>query len=110
MNETKHTTKPWTVGNECLWHIDEATGMGYRFRPIEFDGGCLAWVSADDGDEEAEPNARLIAAAPDLLEALERYEKLNEDLCGCDLYDTDAGKLCPHCEARAAITKAIQQE
>lgn len=60
----QHTRGPWTVGDGHLWHTDKATGMGYRFSPIDFHGGCLAWVAADDGDSEATPNASMIALAP----------------------------------------------
>jgi len=48
----------------------------------------------------------LIEAAPDLLEAMERWVAINEGCCGCDLYDTEAGEKCPLCAARAAIAKA----
>lgn len=95
---TKHTAGPWTVGDGHIWHADEATGMGFRFAPIEFNGGCLAWVASDEGDHEAEPNARLIAAAPELLEACER--------CIAALQANGAPNCEAAKEARAAIAKA----
>ena len=49
---------------------------------------------------DAEANARLVAAAPDLLEALERIAEV------CNGYDLEAGWACKH--ARAAIAKATQ--
>ncbi len=58
-------------------------------------------------------NARLIAAAPDLLAALDRLMRaLAEDIpCECAkdgnpdaIYEV--GEVCPTCEARAAIAKA----
>lgn len=98
-----HTPGPWTVGDGHIWHIDEATGMGYRFKPIEFAGGCLAWVADDDGDAEAEPNARLIAAAPELLKELkefvDRWTKYDRPPTGDDL------AVYIRC-ARKAIAKA----
>jgi hypothetical protein len=59
---SKHTPGPWIV------HTD---GHSIDVRAVDFYVGC---ISADpDTDEEYETNAanaRLIAAAPDLLEAL----------------------------------------
>ena len=66
-----HTPGPWHVDDGHIWHTDEQTGMGYRFKPIAFGGGCLAWVADDEGDCESGPNAALIAAAPDLAETLQ---------------------------------------
>lgn len=59
----QHTPGPWTQGTsengvECVWldgHTESVRGMG--------DNGT--WI-----DCNTEANARLIAAAPDLLEAL----------------------------------------
>lgn len=64
----KHTTGPWTV-----------TGSGGRWEQrlsIRADNwGCVAHIGVDRGlphwDEPQRANARLIAAAPQLLEALQ---------------------------------------
>ena len=61
---SKHTPGPWKVsssGND----IENAYGAG---------------VCALYADESSEANARLIAAAPELLEALERLVAANADL------------------------------
>ena len=62
MTNTKHTPAPWHVINEeCLVITDNF-------------GQELFEYTAEGKDEfitEAEANARLIAAAPELLEALE---------------------------------------
>lgn len=59
----KHTPGPWRVS-------------GVNSTDIEADSNSTfwAWVSVDTPEEERKPNALLIAAAPDLLEALENLE------------------------------------
>ncbi len=67
----KHTPGPWSVidGNK-----DVIAGNKEDFCPIQGCGCCGSpWVSDakfSDTSDEAKANARLIAAAPDLLEAL----------------------------------------
>lgn len=73
---TKHTPGPWTV---------ESTGMGYSVRG-DGNGHCVVFTNTAScskaalrrsisKDEEESANARLVAAAPDLLEALERITR-----------------------------------
>ena len=62
MSESKHTPGPWSAGTYCL-------------QPTVFwdkGNGTVAIASIHDGYAKGDPkaNARLIAAAPDLLEAL----------------------------------------
>ncbi len=59
---TKHTPAPWTQGHSpagitCVW-LDGAT------EPLHEMGRCTSWI-----DCNTEANARLIAAAPELLDA-----------------------------------------
>jgi len=63
MSNTKHTPGPWMVGH----FNDVRTGDGYR---------SLANVSSSF-ELPAEANARLIAAAPELLEALEAFKAID---------------------------------
>lgn len=82
--ETMHTAGPWVVetpmGDECPW-IVEAGKQPWERR-------CIAQVPAEDpvNDEDKDPvapisiqeamaNARLIAAAPAMLKALEEIER-----------------------------------
>lgn len=68
---------------------------------------------------ERPANAKLIAAAPDLLAALERLlderDQFHSDTESCECgengtgYD-DAGKPCEHIQARRAIARAIVSE
>lgn len=64
MSEAKHTPGPWRVfiakGGHAIIGIGELTGEGVA------DCGFGVWRG---GSEEAMANARLIAAAPELLEA-----------------------------------------
>lgn len=101
-----HTKGPWRVeeGTTLVWgacNPDDLTnyGMGYpvaecRITPIS------SWAKGPDSDE-GEANARLIAAAPDLLEVAKRLASLEHE---------DMGRAFPSREdiaaARAAIAKA----
>ena len=83
-----HTPGPWVYdfdpdGNRHVVYSDDGKVTELRFK-------------------DAEANARLIAAAPDLLEACQRMVKWAEDW--------KAGNTHPHDDwlfARAAIAKAI---
>ena len=93
---SKHTPGPWTP----------EFGEAYRVRSQQ-DGGQIAIMmnlkgqfglaGRRSGDEVA-ANARLIAAAPDLLEALEKIAQINP-------YDTSSMGYVVSL-ARAAIVKA----
>jgi len=91
MTTTKHTPGPWSASpsptSDGLYHVYKADG---NFLTLE--------------DAEHEANARLIAAAPDLLEALESLyhtaNSIGEDTCDPVAF---AGALE---DARAAIRKA----
>ena len=93
MSEAKHTPGPW-----------QACDVGDY---SDYDGRCRVILGNDlriavvlgDHDESA-ANARLIAAAPDLLEELEDMVSLVEYLMN-DSYDNKETA-----EARAAIAKA----
>ena len=92
----KHTTGPWVI------HPDDDLHPEYSGHVMTRDGYAVAdcileWSSIEECEQIA--NARLIAAAPDLLEALRNL---------ADLYDTDKGcrSLPEYIAARAAIAKA----
>jgi hypothetical protein len=90
-NETKHTPGPWTNSPSC--HVYSPRGE----------------LVADAGESYTlaistmEANARLIAAAPDLLAAL--YEA-TEWIYERNLYDGGTGLLPVVAIMRAAISKA----
>ena len=87
MAHAQHTPAPWRLnaGNETLV-------MGSNQRPI---ARAECGGTAGIGLAEAEANARLIAAAPELLEALKEMR---------DWYQKYIG--LPACAANAAIAKA----
>jgi len=95
--ETKFTPGPWVVDPDdrpdMEWnnHIISATHPHLTICFMSHDG--------DGINEHGEANARLIAAAPDLLEALRPFANFACDE-PCD---------CHNCRARAAIAKALGQ-
>ena len=102
MSEAKHTPGPWvleTVRTSC--------GICHKVGPFpgrrENDEPRHACLYADypskhnPADAELDANAILIAAAPDLLDALEKFVKYAVE-CNDDSFELD--------HARAAIAKA----
>ena len=90
---SKHTPGPW--------EIEEHYHSGYRWisGPKHSQLAQVVWcMSYEDRSPECEANAHLIAAAPELLEALENLLKVHEGEGGTQHH---AGDM-----ARAAIAKA----
>ena len=101
---SKHTPGPWELRtwDEDCWRVLGTNGVGIP--------GCysIADVINGNGSEQNKANAALIAAAPDLLQALQllhddiaEYARIN-NLGG---FDNHAMKL-----ARAAIAKATGEQ
>jgi len=119
MSRAEHTPGPWQAcghdrgGCECrmVWSLpDDVVVAAATMAPDEI---CCGEGIADM--EIAKANARLIAAAPDLLEACERAADIEEDRYGCTCdegggYDAIAGGRCPLCQYRAAIAKAEESQ
>lgn len=100
MQDTKHTPGPWITDDR---HIHPASGLTYP-RGVEPETDVIVLVDTDqhaDGllNETDKANLRLIAAAPDLLEALEKVTNSLKHLP-----DIDCVKGMQ--EAFAAIAKA----
>ena len=98
---TQHTPGPWTV-------TDEATACGLPHRFIANCGDGRSVVTQETGNnashDAAEATARLIAAAPELLSALEEAgEALTSALSVINAED-DTGKAYP--KTREAIRNA----
>lgn len=98
---TKHTPGPWVVHEGDEIDIRSANPADLAQAPIyyciaENIGGHVHGENFDDYSE-VEANARLIAAAPELLEALESFPGF---LCGTESGDAWIEQM------RAAIAKA----
>ncbi len=90
---SKHTPGPW--------RIIEIRGRAVILEPEQDGHVCKISEWADEYAEEQEANARLIAAAPELLEALENLVSLCE--AGLNKEYNIEAELS---EPRAAIAKA----
>ena len=95
---SKHTPGPWTAQH---WIDDVHEVEGFEIlaggHPVP-----LSTLETDDA-EEARDNARLIAAAPDLLAALEAIE------LGCSFPADDVQRAIRD-RARAAIAEALGEK
>jgi len=92
---SNHTPGPWRY---------EASTKTIRACPSNY---WLATMDSWDGAVNNEANARLIAAAPDLLEALEELVSRRESVCAeRGEMDRLAGSDGRYNRARAAIAKA----
>lgn len=108
---SKHTPGPWSAELMKIGTIKRGTSAYVLLDGDEYNIAMISsWKSQPDTAAEAEANARLIAAAPELLEALEAL--LNADLYadGEGIHfiknaDTADGERAVQM-ARAAIAKA----
>lgn len=100
----KHTPGPWFIkpvsnatveGNLNIIQTGIPTGKGYH---ISY---STSWDDSEDTKLEAQANANLIAAAPDLLEALLNIVDMEHDVSEWDAV---------YAAARAAISKALGEE
>lgn len=87
-----HTTGPWIVGNLSGEVLRKADGHAVASPPEDVDPDSRRWRT----------DARLIAAAPELLEALDALAAFVED----DTCRHDHEKAGPLSQARTAISGA----
>jgi hypothetical protein len=75
-----HTPGPW-MPVDAEWLMSQRTGMGFRYFPVRAAGQTwdIANVFSDEDDSEMAANARLIAAAPELLAALKNHLPWQEE-------------------------------
>jgi len=94
MAEVKHTPGPLiAVGSEVLKSLSDHSKL------------TLTVARCAGANEEAEANATLYAAAPDLFEALEAFSR------EYDGFEDGNGDPCPILkQARAALSKATAQQ
>lgn len=106
MSNAKHTPGPWLVHDRSTVHMQDQdiARVGVRLDVVTHLAteifGLVARCGGSGAPGEADANARLIAAAPDLLAAAQSLINGRTD---CN--DRNCGE-CTHCRARAAIAKA----
>lgn len=114
MSDAKHTPGPWTQWKDHaavfagVEENERGTLSGKHLVEICRCEGDDVGEDDDEGEAIAKANARLIAAAPDLLAACEAHHEYMLDLCGGKV---DTSALHPNAIAnwesiRAAIAKA----
>ena len=98
MDEAKHTPGPWLTHKEGFSSIYIESRIG---------GGMLQEVAScgptGEGRDQQEANARLIAAAPELLEALKEVVEILDEVLG---FGTEPSHGNIAAKARAVIAKA----
>ena len=93
MNESKHTPGPWYAKGEDIWNADEKMyGIARNF-------------SAISPSQTTRANAALIAAAPDMYEALQELSQLTADYYSEKVH-TPEYAFARIMTARAALAKA----
>lgn len=107
---TTHTPGPWFAEQQLHEHTGESLGW-----IINFDGGRIGWSSyatAKPYERESAPhpiggaNARLIAAAPELLEACQYAGEVIESLDGISRNNAEQLLAESLDKLHAAIAKA----
>lgn len=100
MSGDNHTPGPWKI-------TDSGTGVFSSNKPLGQNGIIAICDAVARTREENEANARLIAAAPDLLKELEAAVTWIEQIESYEIFDPSAPskhELLP--QLRAAIAKA----
>lgn len=98
MSEAKHTPGPWVLDDRGCKYIVSKAGDGYITRDVcRMDGSTMASVAQT-------ANAHLIAAAPELLEALEKLAVLADAFSVSGVY---FGEIPEHSQAIDAAYTAI---
>lgn len=107
---SKHTPGPWDLLPLAACQAVQA-GPDNRIchlpDHVEFDGSpCGSIESQDKTQDEIDANARLIAAAPELLEALQRI--MHYANTGASVCDVNTSEQPEFIAAREAIAKATE--
>lgn len=93
-----HTPGPWAIDR------DDRPGMAWNNHIVQADRPhmaiCFMTHSGRADNSECEANARLIAAAPDLLEALEGL---------APILDNDGPLVAAYADMRAKVDAAIKK-
>lgn len=112
MEEFKGTPGPWHIkpvkaatveGDLNIIQTGSATGKGYHI------GYATTWTDSEETKNEAMANARLIAAAPELLEALLQLVGSYDDF-RTRKSKPESPQANEIIKARSAIAKALGKE
>ncbi len=101
MSAAKHTPGPWYVSKRNPLRVIESGPRALTLATVGTNGHG---VTAEGAQAEAEANARLIAAAPKLLEALQ--DLVAEYEPNIKAFATDAPRKAKWMAALAALAKA----
>ena len=97
MGNEKWTAGPWAVGGSLIAAGSKTIALMLR-RPAVYGGKVQATRDTDrdacETGAEADANARLIAAAPEMAEALDVYHAMTEAIVGV-MTDYGQGKQTP---------------
>ena len=103
MSEFKGTKGVWEIEETRGYHCDD---NGIKINPIGF--SFNEWDFDGDSDE-IEENAKLIAAAPELLKALQKITEMNYQTAADQYGDRNKAKSWSCVTvAEAAIKKALE--
>lgn len=113
MTQTNHTPGPWCVAPlDGVYHGDASKTKYHSVKKFWPMSGAYERVADCTDSAYPEANARLIAAAPDLLEALDRLVAL-VNVSGEDFSDSPGIIRADHAamiNALAALAKAMPSE
>ena len=102
-DKTRHTSGPWQVVTGEDW--DGATVQTQGGRIVACCDGCdIPGATKEPTTEEAKANARLIAAAPEMLDALKTLHACHRAFSGSDDWTTLDDEA--RAEVEAIIAKA----
>ena len=108
---SKHTPGPWNIS-------ESVNGEGFGVYNINADGYCIATVDrSTPPHQEDKPNARLIAAAPKMLELILEFvespdhDSLDHEKQVFEILESVLGDECPNLSAdmyrwRVPLTRA----
>lgn len=107
MKITQHTPGPWKTAGQAIYARDVYVAQCWAefTRELPEYQGAIGEARVPENDLEAEANARLIAAAPELLSALENFQYISSAMAANREISLGTIKNCAE-QARAAIANA----
>lgn len=97
MSEAKFTPVPWHATSQS------GSGLNVSNALVMSDSGCIAFMKVRDNEAQVNSDARLIAAAPDLLKSL---QAIMDDVIP-EYMQMRPGTYAAINNARRAIAKAL---